>query len=254
MCSHASAGAIDWRNATDNEPQRWLPAGPTVDGQLGRCSCAPCRRFPLERLTSQVGVLYDVVGRWMKVPAAKHDWSFASGRGDQSGLSNDKHPARKAFTGGLSNYPPCPIGAPAAGPLSALVARAAGSQCSSSRSFSREHQAVRHSRSLCRLARSGDGLTRLSLPLHSLSSDRFTSPSGAVWPVFLDSPHFLPFSLSTPLLLLPLLSTPSRSLQLPPTRRKIRSSTTSLRNSWAPEASPPTVAILPRALSAYTPR
>jgi len=83
------------------------------------------------------------------------------------------------------------------------------------------------------LARSGDGLTRLSLPLHSLSSDRFTSPSGAVWPVFLDSPHFLPFSLSTPLLLLPLLSTPSRSLQLPPTRRKISSSTTSLRNSWA---------------------
>ena len=46
------------------------------------------------------------------MPAAKHAWSFASGRGDQSGLSNDKHPARNAFTGGLSNSPPCPIGAP----------------------------------------------------------------------------------------------------------------------------------------------
>jgi hypothetical protein len=54
--------------------------------------------------------------------------------------------------------------------------------------------------------------------------------------LFLDSPHFLPFSLSIPLLLLPLFSTPSRSMRLPSIRREISSSTTSLRNPWVLEA------------------
>jgi hypothetical protein len=64
--------------------------------------------------------------------------------------------------------------------------------------------------------------------------------------LFLDSPHFLPFSLSIPLLLLPLLSTPSRSLQLPPTRREISSSTTALRNSWDQQMLDEPVKALPR--------
>jgi hypothetical protein len=42
--------------------------------------------------------LYHVAGRLLHVPAAALDWSLASGRGDLSGLSNDKHPARNVFT------------------------------------------------------------------------------------------------------------------------------------------------------------
>ena len=78
----------------------------------------------------------------------------------------------------------------AARPCSALVGRAAGSQCSASRSFSREDQAVRHSSRLCCLTRPGDGLTRPSLPLYYLSSDKFSSPNASFWPVFLAFPRF----------------------------------------------------------------
>src|SRR6266487_2090624 len=143
-------------------------------------------------------------------------------------LSAGSHAALSQPTGGGAGGtggPDCPCDfacdpvACAAGPLSALVGRAASSQCPSSRSFSREDQAVRHSSSPGRFARSGNGLTPLSRPLCCLSSDEFASPSASFWPVsrlFLASPPVLPCALSTPLLLPPFLRTPFRSVGLPP--------------------------------------
>jgi predicted DNA repair protein MutK len=60
--------------------------------------------------------------------------------------------------------------------------------------------------------------------------------TGAFLPAFLDSPHFLLLSLSIPLLLLPLLSTLSCFVCFPPITQVMNSSTTSLRNSWATQA------------------
>jgi len=54
LCSHKSEVASFYRNATDNVHQPWQLAEPPDDGRRGKCSLAPCRRFPLERLTSQM--------------------------------------------------------------------------------------------------------------------------------------------------------------------------------------------------------
>src|SRR5215469_15714743 len=56
--SREREGASWWRNATGNELRRWHLAEQPDDGRQARCSHAPCRRFPLERLTSQ---------RWVQV-------------------------------------------------------------------------------------------------------------------------------------------------------------------------------------------
>ena len=53
--SHENEGANDWRNAIDNGRQPWQREEPTDDGQLVRYSLAPSLRFPLERLTNQMG-------------------------------------------------------------------------------------------------------------------------------------------------------------------------------------------------------
>src|SRR5213078_4044967 len=111
-CSHESEGANGRRNATGNVRKLWQLAEPTVDGQHVRCSLAPCRRFPLERLTSQMGVLYYVAGRWMKVPAAKLVWSLTQGREGLSGLPHHKKPAQSGLTEGWVIYPPYRMGVP----------------------------------------------------------------------------------------------------------------------------------------------
>ena len=112
-CSHESEVANGRRNATGNVRKLWQLAEPTVDGQHVRCSLAPCRRFPLERLTSQMGVLYYVAGRWMKVPAAKLVWSLTPGREGLSGLPHHKKPAQSGLTEGWVIYPPYRMGVPA---------------------------------------------------------------------------------------------------------------------------------------------
>jgi hypothetical protein len=57
--------------------------------------------------------------------------------------------------------------------------------------WSDHSQAVRYPRRRCHLARTGYGLTRPRQSLGFLSSDRFASPSGASWPLFLAAPRFL---------------------------------------------------------------
>ena len=58
-------------NGTSSVRQPWQREEPIDAGQLMRCSCAPCQRFPLERLRSQMGVQYHVAGRLLQVPAAE---------------------------------------------------------------------------------------------------------------------------------------------------------------------------------------
>src|SRR5215472_7334507 len=53
-CSRENEGADCWRNAIGNGRQPWQREERTVDGQPGRCSRAPCQRFPLESDDSQV--------------------------------------------------------------------------------------------------------------------------------------------------------------------------------------------------------
>ncbi len=104
----------------------------------------------------------------------------------------------------------------AASPFVALVARAAGSQCASSNSWSRHDQTLRHPGTLCCLARVGDRLTT-RLPTTPLLPSRTTSPLRVVscglfsWLFF---PHLLPFWLPVPLLLLSLTGSTSRSQRL----------------------------------------
>ena len=82
------------------------------------------------------------------------------------------------------------------------MGRTPRSQCAGSNGWSGHDQVVRHPRTRCRLARVGNGnidVTRPRLPLCAFSSDSCASPSGALWPLFLASPHLLPFLLSLPL-------------------------------------------------------
>src|SRR5207249_1977013 len=119
-----------------------------------------------------------------------------------------------------------------------FVGRTPRSQCAGSNGWPGHDQAVRHPRTLCRLARIGNGnidVTPPRLPLSPLSSDSCASPSGALWPLFLVFPRFS--SSSALFALLPsgfplLTSKVSSSAPLSLTRSRISSSTTSLRNSW----------------------
>ena len=59
-----------------------------------------------------MGVLYYVAGRWMKVPAAKLEWSLTPGREGLSGLPHHKKPAQSGLTEGWVIYPPYRMGVP----------------------------------------------------------------------------------------------------------------------------------------------
>jgi len=53
--SHENEGANDWRNETSNGRKLRQREEPLDDGQSVRSSLAPSLRFPLERLTNQMG-------------------------------------------------------------------------------------------------------------------------------------------------------------------------------------------------------
>ena len=78
-----------WRNATDNGRQPWQQAEPPDDGRRGRCSLAPCPRFPLKSHRNQVQLRYHVVGSG-EVPAEALGWRLTPGRGGLSGLTTDE--------------------------------------------------------------------------------------------------------------------------------------------------------------------
>src|SRR5215469_13890372 len=101
-----------WRNAIASVRKLRQPREPPDVGRLARCSLAPCQRFPLERLTSQMRVQCHVAGRWVKVPAAELGWSLTLGREGLSGLPYHQKLARRGFAEGWSIYPPSPIGVP----------------------------------------------------------------------------------------------------------------------------------------------
>jgi len=61
-----------------------------------------------------MGEEYHVASKSVKGLIEELGWSLASGRDGLDGLSSDKHPARNAFTEGLSNYPPYSMVAPRA--------------------------------------------------------------------------------------------------------------------------------------------
>jgi len=111
-CSREGEVADFWRNETSSGLRRWQLAEHIDDGLHAKCFLTPCRGFPLEHHASLVREEWHVTRKSVKVPAEALGCSLISGRGGLSGLSNDNHPARYAFTRGLSNYPRCPMTAP----------------------------------------------------------------------------------------------------------------------------------------------
>jgi hypothetical protein len=96
-CSLANEEADCSPNATDSELQPWQPAEPIGDGPRARCSLAPCRLFPLERLQRQMQVQGHVTGRVVKGLGEEVGWSLTPGKEGLSGLPHDKKTARKGF-------------------------------------------------------------------------------------------------------------------------------------------------------------
>ena len=78
--NHKSEVATWRRKATDNEPLRWPPAGPTEFGQRAKCSLAPCQRFSLERHANLMEEECHVATKSVKVPAEALGWSLTLGR------------------------------------------------------------------------------------------------------------------------------------------------------------------------------
>ncbi len=111
-CSRENEGATVWHNGIGNGRRRWRRGERTGGGQHARCSCAPCRWFPLERGPSHRGMLSHVAGRWVKVPAEARGWRLPRGSEGLSGLPNHQKSARNGFTEDWSIYPPSSIGAP----------------------------------------------------------------------------------------------------------------------------------------------
>jgi hypothetical protein len=77
-----------------------------------------------------------------------------------------------------------------AGALASLVGTAARSQCAPRHDWTSDDPIVRRSSSLCHFARFSDGVTPLDRR-GSLFSDKFSSPRGAPWLLFLAGPHLL---------------------------------------------------------------
>jgi hypothetical protein len=105
-------GATWWRNALGIVQKLWQQGELPEDGRHARCSLPPCRRFPLERHQSQMGLLSHVTGRWVKVRAEELGWSLTPGREGPCGLPPDKKPAQSGSRKGWSNSPPSPMAAP----------------------------------------------------------------------------------------------------------------------------------------------
>ena len=86
-------GGNDWHNAIASEPQRWPPAEPIDDGPRGKCSRAPCQRFPLERHRSQRGVAVSYCGEMVEGICTELGGSFTLGEADLPGLPHHQKSA-----------------------------------------------------------------------------------------------------------------------------------------------------------------
>jgi len=112
-CSHESA-VVNWRrNAIGNGLQPWRRGERTDDGRRAKCCAIPYRRCHASSCSHE---------DMRRCPVNEHEGLGEDEIRDRSGDVEDdapslglpirRNPARHAFSGGSSNYPPRPMAAP----------------------------------------------------------------------------------------------------------------------------------------------